>query len=269
MKILLFKLLALFVVSLQIVCCRDFTPSRYVLTLPEPPGPWILLLGTPHWRLEWLDPGNQKQIMDILPGETGKTGKVGRDGRAFEIEIPVTWANPVTAWPYWPEHNLSLGVFKPAGAIFPLDVSGENLCLSWEAGLDSVFYRELALANNENELKIPANFDWQRFRLLFEDDALNEAVREDRWLVNWSFVAERTINANFDRRRLVPEASESLSIPVSGGPWYGVSPFAGPLYFSEDETPVFPVRPGLNVWISNEGILRCNGKTWVFNEWGN
>jgi hypothetical protein len=51
---------------------------------------------------------------------------------------------------------------------------------------------------------------------------------------------------------------------VSAGPWYGTSPFTEPLLFKTGETPVFPVQEGMNVWVSNEGILRVNGKTWVY-----
>jgi hypothetical protein len=258
MKTFILRPFALVALSLLLFGCRDFTPSSYRLALPQVPESWVSLLGEPHWRLEWLDSGGFRQIADILPGET------------MEIELPVTWANPVAAWPYWPEHNLPQGLFRPAGALFPFDVSVESICLSWEAGVDSVFYWELALAagksTEEDSVKIPANFDWPRFRLLFKDETLNEAVRADPWLVDWRFVAEKTIDASFDRRRLVPEAAESRSIPVPAGSWYGTSPFAEPLCFAEDETPVFPARPGINVWVSAAGILRCSGKTWVFAE---
>jgi hypothetical protein len=253
MKNFIFRFFAVLVVSVQFFCCADSFPSSYVLALPDAPEPWISLLGPPNWRLEWLDPGGKRQTADILPGQSVK------------IELPVTWANPVTAWPYWPGRNIIPGLFKPAGALFPFDVSGETLRLSWEAGPDTVFYWELAFANNErNYSKIPANFDWLRFRELFTSGDLNEAVRKDPWLVDWRSAAEKTTASNFDRRRLVPEAAESTAIPVHSGPWHGASPFAQPLSFAENEPRVFPVRPGLNVWISQEGILRVSGKTWVF-----
>jgi hypothetical protein len=113
---------------------------------------------------------------------------------------------------------------------------------------------------------VPAYFDWPRFRSLFKGVTINDAVLKDPWLVDWRSIAERTISSNFDQRRLVPEASFPMPVPVFPGPWYGTSPFAEPLYFAEDQSPVFPVRSGLNVWISAEGILRCNNKTWVFYE---
>jgi len=255
MKYLIFKLLAL-LLFLPLVCCGDLTSSAYTVIPPAAPETWVSLLGEPHWRLEWLDKSGSRRIADILPG------------KSMEIEIPATWANPVTAWPYWPDCNLPAGIFKPAGALFPFDADGRRLCLSWKAGPDTVFYWELALAGGQNVKKTPANFDWPRFRELISEGTINEAVRKDPWLVDWHSVAEKTINANFDSRRLVPKAAESMKIPAGGGPWYGTSPFSEPLFFKESETPVFPVRPGLNVWISSGGILRVSGKTWTISRIG-
>ena len=257
MELHIFRSIVIFIMSLQFVCCEDFLPSRYIPVLPDVPAAWVSLLGEPHWRLEWLDSDGREQIADILPGG----GTV--------IEIPVTWTSPVTAWPYWPERNLIPGQFKPAGALFPFDADGEHIRLSWEAGPDAVFYRELATATGktgQNSGKVPAYFDWPRFRSLFQLETLNRDVREDPWLVDWRTVAEKTVSSSFNQRRLVPETTQPVSIPVPPGPWYGASPFAEPLFFEEDKTPVFPVRSGINVWVSTRGILRFTGKTYVFTE---
>ena len=265
MKNLFSKLLFVLALAFVPVCCTERFPSRYVLELPETPAAWGSLLGEPHWQVEWVNPHGQKQKADFPPGKD------------IEIEIPVTWANPVTALPWWPEHNLTAGIFKPCGALFPFDASygkhGERLRLSWEAGADTIFFWELALASDKDASKTPADFDWPRFRELFQSDALSEAVREDPWVVNWRFVAERTIASNFDRRRITAETPVLKHFPVPAGAWYGTSPFAKPLVFSEGETPVFPVRneqisSGINIWISNEGILRVNGNIWRFTAWG-
>lgn len=250
-------ILQLTVLTLMFTGCADRFSSRYALELPEIPEPWVSLLGEPHWKVEWLDPEGRMKSKIILPSEA--------PAKSNEIEIPATWTNPVTSWPYWPEYNLIPGFFKPAGALFPFDVSGKSLHLSWKAGPDTVFYWELAFANENQASKIPANFDWPRFRELFDSEILSEAVCKDPWLINWNFVAQKTLDSNFDRRRLVPQAAESVNIPAGSGPWYGTSPFAEPLYFAEGEAPIFPVRPGINVWISAEGILRVSGKTWVFD----
>jgi len=255
MKTSFFRFLSVFFAVFQFVSCVDFQPSGYILNLPETPETWVSVLGHPHWRVEWLDPGGNKRTADISPGGS------------LRVNLPETWTSPVTAWPYWTAHNLIPGFFKPAGALFPFDADGERLNLSWKAGLDAVFYWELVSAYDHNALKIPANFDWLRFRELFKEDTLNEEVRKDPWLVDWKSVAEKTISSSFDRRRLVPEAANPVNIPVSHGPWYGTSPFAEPLFFPEGETPAFPTRPGVNVWVSAEGILRVNGNVWVFTRW--
>jgi hypothetical protein len=255
-------LVCLAMVSLLSGCGAIF-PDGYTLRFPQIPEPWVSILGEPHWRVEWLDPGGEKRSKDIKPGEN------------LKIELPATWASPVTAFPFWSRYNLFPGLFMPAGALFPFDVSGEELRLSWKAGVDTVFYWELANAiasytGTQNKTKIPANFDWQRFRELFITDVLSEAVRQDPWLVDWQSVAERTISGNFDRRRLIPQGTTPLAIPVPAVTWYGTSPFAAPLIFT-DISPVFPVRTGsgsgVNVWVSTEGILRVSGKTWVFTPW--
>jgi hypothetical protein len=253
MRIIISILITVF--CLFFACCGNFLNSNFILELPQPPETWVSLLGEPNWRVEWLDPNGLKQKMDILPG------------KSMEIEILNTWINPVTAWPYWPAYNLTPGVFKPSGALFPFDVTGKSLHLSWKAGPDTVFYWELALACQNNS-KSPVLFDWPRFRELFETDVLNEDVRKDPWLVDWSYVAEKTVSSSFDRRRLVPKKCESVNIPVSSGLWYGSSPFAEPLHFTENNFHSFPViNANVDVWISTEGILRSNRKTWMFTAW--
>jgi len=257
MKTYIYKLTAVAAVLMQLSCCADRFSSVYVLELPEAPDAWVSILGEPWWRVEWITTDGQKQTADFPPGALA----------GAEVEIPVTWTNPVMAWPYWHDRRLIPGIFKPAGALFPFDVNNGRLRLSWEAGIDTVFYRELIMANDQNISRIPANFNWSRFRELFQLDTTNEAVREDPWLVDWRSAAERTISSNFDRRRLVPQAAEPKALPVPAGIWYGTSPFAEPLFFAEGETPVFPVRPGINVWFSAEGILRVNGSAWMFTAW--
>jgi len=254
MKTNIYKL-TVFALALALACCGEVSPSRYVLEFPQAPQQWVSLLGEPHWRVEWLTTDGRKQIADFPPGD------------GVEIEPPVTWANPVTAWPFWPEHNLIPGLFKPAGALFPFDASEGRLRLSWEAGHDTVFYWELAYANGGNMSRIPANFDWPRFRELFKSETLREDVREDPWLVDWRSVAESTVASTFNQSRLRPEAAASAAIPVPAGTWYGASPFSQPLYFAEDEARVFQVRPGVNTWVSAAGILRVNGSAWIFTKW--
>jgi len=180
-----------------------------------------------------------------------------RGNGGWNISLPQTWASAVSAFPFWPEKGIGPGIFKPAGAIFPYDASGGSLILSWQGGVDSVLYWELARAYG-----LPMNFNWPRFRRLFDDPSLNAEVRADPWLADWADIAAKIVKSGFDKRRLVPEARSALEVQVAPGPWIGVSPFSGPLIF--EATPVFSVRSTADTWVSKEGILRCNSKTWIF-----
>jgi len=250
MKNFYFLFTTVFVSALQLVSCGDICPSKYTLELPNPPESWVSLLGEPCWQVEWFDQNGENRRAELKSGEN------------LEVEIPITWANPIIARPYWSEHSLNSEIFMPAGALFPFDAKKDTIRLSWEAGHDAVFYTELALANEQNSSKIPANFDWVRFRELFSSGVLGEEVRKDPWLVDWRSVAEKTISGNFDRRRLVPEKTEQKAIPVPSGIWYGTSPFAQPIMVENSEG-IFPVRPEINVWISSNGILWANSDTWM------
>jgi len=200
-----------------------------------------------------------------------------RGNGVWNISLPQTWASAVTAYPFWPEKGLGPGIFKPAGAIFPYDASGKRLILSWQGGVDAALYWELAKAcggapvgeaESEEEsseraavARLPVNFNWPRFRRLFDDSSLNAEVRADPWLADWAGIAAKIVQSGFDKRRLVPEARGDLTVPVGPGPWIGASPFAAPLIF--EKTPVFSVRPAADTWVSGEGILRCNSETWI------
>jgi hypothetical protein len=230
-------------------------PERYDLELPELPAAWRTLLGSPCWQIEWVNPGGQRKTMDIP-----------EKARA-DIAIPLNLASAVSAAPFWPDKGIGPGIFRPAGAIFPFDASGNSLVLSWKGGVDANLFWELAQASSENApLRLPQNFDWPRFRQLFDDPTLNEGIRADPWLADWQGIAEKIVLSGFDKRRLVPESRNSLKVPVSGGPWVGTSPFAPPLFFDAD--PVFPVRPSSDTWVSAQGILRCNTEAWILvTEW--
>jgi len=231
----------------------------YVLELPELPYTWESMLGSPRWRVEWFDGEGRRQTAEV----SGKARP--------KISLPGTLANPVLALPFWPEKGIAPGIFRPAGAIFPFDVSGNRLALSWQGGVDAAFFLELARAANGGlppggtaALRLPWNFNWPRFRRLFDDPALNEEIRADPWLADWPGIAERTAQSGFDRRRLVPAAAVALEIPLGTGPWVGTSPFAAPLVF--EGRPVFPVRPPTDTWVSAEGFLRVSADAWIWRE---
>jgi hypothetical protein len=253
MKNIYFLFTTVLLSALQLACCGDICPSKYTLELPKPPEAWISLLGEPCWQVEWIGSDGESRRAELKSGEN------------LEAEIPITWTNPIIARPYWPNQNLSPGVFMPAGALFPFDAKKDSIRLTWEAGHDAVFYMELAVLDGKKDSKIPANFDWPRFRELFKSGDLSEEVCKDPWLVDWRSAAEKTMSGNFDKRRLVPEKTEPKKIPVHAGPWYGNSPFAQPLLFEDEET-FFPVRSGINTWFSSDAILMVNGNTWFLTK---
>ena len=244
--------------------------SRYSLALPEIPPAWELIPGQLQWKIEWHDPDGRLQTRDILSGERP------------EISLPGTGVSAVYAWPYWSELAINPGVFKPAGGLFPFDVQGNSLLLSWSGGVDAVLYRELGVASAKTSPsqssvpRLPGYFNWPRFRELYNDTGVNAEYRVDPWLADWPGIAARIWQSGFDKRRLVPQARQLLHIPVGPGPWMSTSPFALPLVF--DGEPQFPVRtvaagslPGTlgppDTWVSSEGILRCNTETYFFAQW--
>ena len=233
-------------------CGESLADSRYILEMPGLPPAWEVLLGSPYWRVEWLNSEGRAETAIVR----------GNGGAA--VSLPATWVSAVSAAPFWPDRGLGPGIFRPAGAIFPFDVSGKSLVLSWQGGVDANLYWELAAACGEagqNSVRLPWNFNWPRFRRLFAGPTLNADVRADPWLADWSGIAAKIVQSGFDKRRLVPEARSDMEIPVNPGPWIGTSPFAAPLLF--EAVPVFPVRPAADTWVSAGGILRCNTETWI------
>jgi len=254
------------------VSCEGIFPRSdpaYAVELPSLPRAWTETLGEPRWRVEWFDGEGRKRSAE-LPGKS-----------RLEISLPGTMATAVLALPFWPEKGIAPGVFRPAGAIFPFDVSGKRLTLSWRGGVDAAFFAELARAAREAEaanggrppsgsaaLRLPWNFDWPRFRALFDENAqgapINAQVRADPWLADWRGIADRTTQSGFDRRRLVPEARSTLELPLGPGPWVGASPFAAPLVF--EAAPEFPVKASADAWASAEGLLRASAEAWMWRE---
>jgi hypothetical protein len=201
------------------------------------------------------------------------------DGDAA-ISVAVEWATPALAFPFWPGRGIAPGEMRPAGAIIPFDIRDDRLRLSWSAGAEAWFYRCLVEARNaalaeaaENgnpaalDKRRPEYFDWPRFRSLMESDVLPAAIREDPWSADWQATAIRMVRSGFDRRRIVEQAGEELILPravLGGGPFAGPSPFAPPLVPAPDRGYCFPVGARSDTYVSAEGILRVNGRAWLF-----
>jgi hypothetical protein len=244
----------LFCLLLALGSCADPPIERYYQpSLPALPAAWSGVLGTPLWRLEWIDEEGREKAYE--GPEAGLPG----------LSLMQEWSNPVIAWPYWPEKNLFPGDMKPAGAIFPWDVSGGRIVLGWNAGVDAFFWRKLAAGTTGNSTRRPWYFDWPRFRELFQSAVLNEAVRLDPWRVDWETLAGKTLESGFYRSRIVPRLVTELTIPGLGGLWIGSSPFAPPLDVPAGGPLILPAGEAVETWVSSEGILRCGGGTWFFS----
>jgi hypothetical protein len=244
------------VVLLSQAACKDGPIlSSYRPVPPELPGRWNEILGEPRWRLEWIGEDGAWRKWE---GETG--------GNVPGVSPFREWATPVLAWPFWPEKNLLPGMMRPSGAIFPWDVSGEGITLSWKGGVDAVFWKELAAAERVTDAaqgRLPWYLDWPRFRELLESGNIPEAVRLDPWLPDWKEIARKTVQSGFDRRRVVPRKLTEFPVPGVDGTWVGSSPFALPLRASPDTPLLLYVWGVPDTWVSSKGMLRCSTSGYV------
>jgi len=143
MKNFYFLFTTVFVSALQLVSCGDICPSKYTLELPNPPESWVSLLGEPCWQVEWFDQNGENRRAELKSGEN------------LEVEIPITWANPIIARPYWSEHSLNSEIFMPAGALFPFDAKKDTIRLVGKRGTTLFFTRSLPLPMNKILPKYP------------------------------------------------------------------------------------------------------------------
>jgi hypothetical protein len=159
--------------------------SSYKPVLPPLPGGWSSVPGEAQWRLEWI-------------GEEGSWHKWEgkRSAEVPSLFLIQGWTTPVLAWPFWPELDLSPGIMRPAGALFPWVASGGDLRLSWEGGVDAVFWKEMAAVERRDTAKdrrLPWLFDWPAFREIMAGENISEAVRQDPWVVDWKAAAGKTV----------------------------------------------------------------------------
>jgi hypothetical protein len=230
-------------------CGEPVIIQSYRIKFPDLPEAWLEILGEANWHTEWAGKDGNIHSAEVEPG-----------GKAY-AGVSQEWSSPVSAWPYWPDKGIRYGVAKPAGAIFPLDVSGSSIRLTWGAGVDAVFFWELASLNNEKRL--PHNFNWARFRELFSDALLPEDILGDPWLADWKTIAVKTAMSGFDRRRINSQQCTSISLTVpASGPWIGTSPFMRVSDWQKGETITLKVSGAVDSYFCAEGILRCSPNAW-------
>jgi hypothetical protein len=241
--------------------CSPVLPASYRIDLPVPPSLWTELLGPPSWRLEWVNGEGELRLREL------------EHGRGAEIETLQEWASPVLAYPFWPGREIPPGIFRPAGAIFPLDVRGDRIRLSWEAGPEARFYWELAAARTEyseagaalQDVRQGRYFDWPRFRELMRGPDIPEAVRRDPWLVDWRSIALSTVQSGFNRQRIKEPARKDLLITVpQEGPWIGTSPFAEQMDWEAGAGVILGVTDHVDTYIAPGGMLKVSRDAWIW-----
>lgn len=235
-------------------CQEDVLYPEYRLEMPDIPLVWAEILGPPRWHIEWVN----------------KDGAVAwADTEAFSLSVSLLdgWTHPVIAYPYWSSRDISPGVMKPCGAIYPLDVVDGKISLSWQGGVDAVFYRELS--KGDNDKRRPQYFDWKRFRTLFRDEEkLNITIRADPWLADWKDIAKKTVASGFSALKIIPGKTENYTIDIpEDGPWMGTSPFAGAFAWEKEKKTVLQVSSTVDLYFCPKGILRCKKDIWIFEYW--
>lgn len=239
-------------------CENQLLPSDYQAELPPLPPEWENILGTPRWRVEWINPDGEIKAL-----ETNISTISG-------LDIMVEWTTPVIAYPFWPERDIAPGIFRPAGALFPFDAEKSRVPLSWRGGVDAWVYLCLRNARGADDVgnRQPHYFDWPRFRLLMESADISEEVRLDPWLTDWQDVAIRTVQSGFDRRRIKSAPREDLMVTIpQSGLYLGTSPFQAPRFLEKDETALFPVTGKVDTYATNQGLLRCTQGVWLWMPW--
>ena len=249
-----------FVLAL-ISCGPPPIPKTYLIKFPHSPAVRTELLGKSQWKLEYYDSKGNFCQKDITTGSA-------------EISLLQEWPSAILAWPYWPEQSaearqgnapvisLAAGLFYPAGAIFPLDAAGETIFLSWEAGAEAYFYREMDKAQelNTGTNRAPMYFDWKRFRSLLKENNYPE-LREDLWLADWKDIAERTVRSGFRQSYVRPEVRTGTEIVIPhNGPWLAPSPFRQPLFWEEGTRQLLFLSPRPEIFICPGGRLSISSQ---------
>jgi hypothetical protein len=266
--------LIIFILGLTLTNCGEpVIPGAFSVELPTLPVLWQELLGPCHWRLIWLNPEGIQESLET-------------DGKgAIAITAVREWATPVLAFPFWPDRGLLPGELRPAGGILPFDTQGTRLRLSWQAGPEAWFYRELAqavlaapAAETAGTKRRPEYFDWPRFRELLGSSAVPPEIRTDPWRADWHDIAVRTVKSGFDRRRILIQAQEELLIPQdaltpgglransagTGFPLAGPSPLAKPLFPESGTGFRFALGNQTDTYVSSQGILRISRGGWMW-----
>ena len=239
-------------------CSYGPVQDNYNAEMPELPAAWTEILGAPNWRLEWINSNGKWESWE------------GREGIPA-LPLMQEWTSPVFAWPYWPEKGIYPGLMSPAGALFPWDAQGTNLVLSWQAGVDAFFWRELSLnsevQNSGSTPRLPWHFNWPRFRELMQSENVPDEIQHDPWLADWKEIARKTVESGFDRRRIKARTRTKITVAPYNEIWAGYSSFAPPVTIQDSGQLIFNVCEIPETWVSKAGFLRCQDNAFIFIPW--
>jgi hypothetical protein len=246
-----------FLLAALVSCGPSPLPESYHIKFPPLPPLWNEVLGENHWRLDYYDG-------DGMFRRTETAGPV--EVASIEAVLLEEWPSALLAWPYWPEKNLAAELFYPAGAIFPFDCVDSTIVLSWEAGAEAFFYRELDKAQylNSGTKRKPQFFDWKRFRSFLRGAAPDE-LRNDPWLADWKTIAEKSVRSGFRQSYVRAEARRGVNLGIPrDGPWIGASPFRPAESWTAGQTVSIPLssRPELFVCPGGRMVVSENTQAW-------
>jgi hypothetical protein len=243
------------VFTVGLTACGGIVDRSYFLVFPELPPAWQAVLGDAHWSLEWID--NAGVLQTALPPSSA----------GFTVTVVNDASSPILAYPYWPEHQIQLGDMKPAGALFPWDVRGEAITLSWQGGVDAVLWRALSRADNAKREAV--SFNWKRWREAWNDGSFPSAAVFDPWLCDWESIAAKMAASGFDKRRVV--AMNYPRLVLSGeaweGMWYGSSPFDRGTSVRSGEYLSLPLVPPVAIAFSDRGLIRYSNAGVLLFPW--
>ena len=237
--------------ALAAACEGGLNGNEYALRAPELPAGWSEVLGEPSWVVDWVD--HNGAVREAVCKNLDRLAITPFTGEY----------TPISARPFWPDKGIRAGVFYGAGAIFPLDFDGSAIKLSWQGGIDAHFYKLLAAEGNNKRL--PANFDWKRFRELFTSGKIEKEALANPWLADWQYAAKMTAESSFSTSRIKAQKRHYLTAAIpEAGRWIGTSPFTQPFDWEAGASVQIAMADDVEFFFCPQGTLRCGRLVYTF-----
>jgi hypothetical protein len=207
------RVFAVFTIVPLVSCSLDASTDRIVLRFPEIPPAWRNA-GNLRYKLTFRDAEGSKIDLDAVPGD------------GIQITLERGSAQAFLAYPYITDY-LWPGILKPAGAVYPGELAGDELRLTWEGGLGAGAARIL-----EGSGYPIGTADWRRIAAEAKDRA------GDPWAIGSRPIASAILSGSFGVAAFKPEVPLPVRVPLSARPtdgagggtretsWAADSPFA-------------------------------------------